>query len=262
MATITGLTAERMIQTENKTVISGFLFGTHLVLVQKDGSQIDVGVVKGATGAQGPQGIQGVHGTNGTNGTNGTPGLQIFADAAARAAAIPSPTHGIATYLVSTGAYEIYQDATIAGSGNAGWYPPWGTAWGNIDGAYRELTSPSIPITGPGNLSGLAFEMRVPQFRRVEFKVNGHLSLDGGGAGEARLHLMKDDTTELVFFTQYVPTANRGFFLEGTYEWISDGALHTWNIDISRSSGTAHAYVIAGANLKSIFSAKDIGPQR
>lgn len=261
MATINGLTKERMIETESQTVIDAELFGTHLILLQKGGGSIDVGVVKGATGATGPAGPTGPAGTNGTNGTNGTPGLQVFADAAARAAAIPSPTPGTATYLTSTGAYEIYQGTAIAGGGNAGWYPPWGSAWGDIEDGYKELTAPSIPITGPGNLSGLNFDIKVPVFRRVEFKVAGSISLDGDADNEARLWLNLDGSA-VDFYTAYVKTANRGYHIHGTYEWISDGATHTWNIQIGRATGTGHAYMIANSTLKTIFSAKDIGPQR
>lgn len=49
MATVTGLTAARMIAAENRTVVTGsFDSAGHLILTKYDGTQVDVGAVKGA----------------------------------------------------------------------------------------------------------------------------------------------------------------------------------------------------------------------
>jgi microcystin-dependent protein len=56
MGTITGLTAERMIEMENATVIDGDIVGDNLVLKTRDGTSIDAGSVRGPVG---PPGING-----------------------------------------------------------------------------------------------------------------------------------------------------------------------------------------------------------
>lgn len=61
MATVTGFTAERMQQIEDESVVDGSIVGTHLNLVQRDGTVIDAGVVVGPQGVAGPQGPAGAN---------------------------------------------------------------------------------------------------------------------------------------------------------------------------------------------------------
>lgn len=57
MATITGLTAERMLEIEASSVIAGIVIENgHLMLTKHDGSQIDAGSVVGPVGPVGPEG--------------------------------------------------------------------------------------------------------------------------------------------------------------------------------------------------------------
>jgi Concanavalin A-like lectin/glucanases superfamily len=56
MATITGLTADRMIAIENASVVDGDVVGDNLILTTKGGTQINAGSVRGPQGAQGPVG--------------------------------------------------------------------------------------------------------------------------------------------------------------------------------------------------------------
>jgi len=57
MATVTGFTAERMLEIENSTVVDGEVVGDNLMLIRRDGIQIDAGNVRGPTGATGPIGM-------------------------------------------------------------------------------------------------------------------------------------------------------------------------------------------------------------
>jgi len=57
MATITGLTAERMLEIEGQSVISGAIVNNHLILTKHDGTTIDAGVLP--PGPQGPVGPAG-----------------------------------------------------------------------------------------------------------------------------------------------------------------------------------------------------------
>jgi hypothetical protein len=54
MATVTSLTAERMLAIEAASVIDGDVIGDNLILTKKDGSQINAGDVRGPQGIPGP----------------------------------------------------------------------------------------------------------------------------------------------------------------------------------------------------------------
>lgn len=54
MATITGLTADRMLAIEAESIVDGEVVGDHLILTKHDGTQIDAGVVVGPPGLPGP----------------------------------------------------------------------------------------------------------------------------------------------------------------------------------------------------------------
>ena len=54
MATVTGLTAERMLAIEGASVVDGEVIGNNLILTKHDGSQIDAGPVIGPQGPAGP----------------------------------------------------------------------------------------------------------------------------------------------------------------------------------------------------------------
>jgi hypothetical protein len=56
MATITGLTAARMQEIIDGTIVDADVIGDHLILTKEDGSTIDTGVVKGDPGAPGAPG--------------------------------------------------------------------------------------------------------------------------------------------------------------------------------------------------------------
>ncbi|MET0786862.1 MAG: hypothetical protein ABWY25_09165, partial [Paenisporosarcina sp.] len=68
MATVTSFTAERMLAIENTTVVDGDVIGNDLVLLTREGTQINAGSVRG------PQGIQGLVGPQGPIGNTGPPG--------------------------------------------------------------------------------------------------------------------------------------------------------------------------------------------
>jgi microcystin-dependent protein len=57
MATITGLTADRMLEIEGQSVISGAIVNNHLILTKHDGSTVDAGALP--PGPQGPSGPAG-----------------------------------------------------------------------------------------------------------------------------------------------------------------------------------------------------------
>jgi microcystin-dependent protein len=60
MATITGLTAARMLEIEGESVVDGEVISGHLILTKFDGTQIDAGPVTGPAGPVGPAGPSGI----------------------------------------------------------------------------------------------------------------------------------------------------------------------------------------------------------
>lgn len=59
MATVTGLTAERMLEIEGQSVVSGEIVNGHLILTKFDGTTVDAGVIPpGPPGPMGPSGGQ------------------------------------------------------------------------------------------------------------------------------------------------------------------------------------------------------------
>lgn len=56
MATVTGLTAERMMEIEAASIVSGVVVGNNLILTKNDGTQINAGNVRGLQGIQGATG--------------------------------------------------------------------------------------------------------------------------------------------------------------------------------------------------------------
>lgn len=57
MATVTGLTAERMLEIEAASVVDGDVIAGNLILTKHDGNQINAGSVVGPAGPQGPAGV-------------------------------------------------------------------------------------------------------------------------------------------------------------------------------------------------------------
>lgn len=99
MATITGLTADRMQEIIDATIVDVDVISGNLILTKEDGSTINAGSVIGPTGATGATGATGVAGPTGPTGATGPTGPA--GSAPARVSALPgSPTDGLEIYFV------------------------------------------------------------------------------------------------------------------------------------------------------------------
>ena len=104
MATITGLTADRMLEIEGATVISGAIVNDHLILTKFDGTTVDAGVLPpGPTGPQGPAGVASIPGEikawpSGTLPNQGLYGKWVWADGA---------VYSSATYPIAAGHIHV-----------------------------------------------------------------------------------------------------------------------------------------------------------
>lgn len=68
MATVTGLTAARMLEIEDASVVDGDVVGDNLILTKHDGSTINAGNVRGPAGTGGAAGAAGAQGPPGLGG--------------------------------------------------------------------------------------------------------------------------------------------------------------------------------------------------
>jgi len=119
MATVTGLTAERMLEIEGATVISGEIVDDHLILTKFDGTTVDTGALPpGPTGPQGPSGVASIPGEikawpSDALPSQATYGKWVWADGA---------VYSTATYPVAAGHIHVNwrtaHGLTDPGSGN------------------------------------------------------------------------------------------------------------------------------------------------
>lgn len=121
MATITGLTADRMLEIEDASIVDGEIIGGNLILTKHDGSTINAGPVLGPEGPTGPQGPAGIGSIPGEvrmwSGTTlpalGTYGRWVWADGAVYATA----SHPLAAAHINT-AWRTAHGASDPGAGN------------------------------------------------------------------------------------------------------------------------------------------------
>jgi hypothetical protein len=151
-----------MKQIEDTTVVDGEVQGDNLMLLQRDGTAINAGNVRGPAG---PAGGALTPSTDAGNDISlGTDGKVLFdhdnkyiqhvpkfANAAARDAAIPTPSDGQVCELLDTAALLIYRT-----SAPAGWFPPWNTSWGMLKrmtttggSSAADITAGAVICTAP-----------------------------------------------------------------------------------------------------------------
>lgn len=121
MATITGLTAARMLEIEAASIVDGDVVGGNLILTKQDGTTVNAGPVTGPAGPAGPIGPAGINSIPGevklwpgaTLPALGTYGKWVWANGA---------VYSIATYPVAAGhiddAWDTFGGASSPGAGN------------------------------------------------------------------------------------------------------------------------------------------------
>src|SRR5262249_2242791 len=121
MATVTGLTADRMLEIENESIVAGAIDENgHLILTKFDGTTIDAGVAIGPAGPQGPQGIGGGYipgevrlWCGDSLPDSGSYGTWVWADGAV----YPVASHPLAAANIGT-EWRVFGGAVDPGAGN------------------------------------------------------------------------------------------------------------------------------------------------
>lgn len=175
MATVTGLTKERMLEIEAASVVSGTVNGMgNLVLTTHGGNNIDAGSVKGDQGDQGIQGDTGIPGGSAAKrdalfGVPATVEDQVIL-ANKTVSWFNSTTGGIEVYMAVTGSAGL----NVPGASSAGWYPISQYSKMAIGNRARIVTVPSF--TGIGGAWLLIDKLQVSlvagRWYRVMYKYN------------------------------------------------------------------------------------------
>ena len=187
------------------------------------GNGIDVLVQFRLTGTPGPAG----------------PPLPVFANAAARDAAIPLPTAGQTCIQTDIpGGFLVYRVIVPA----PGWYPPWNTAWGRR--ARKALTGSA----GHNNLwydvSAGGVGLTAPGGRRLSISVSsGWYIVSDQAVVTVRLVRVQPVGTETVLVSWPMRiNLDSGFLTFNTEDTPAVGAV-TYRVDASTSNATVDAAV-------------------
>lgn len=132
MATVTVFTAARMKQIEDETITDASLSGDHLVLMTRNGQDIDVGSVKGDKGDKGEE------------------GLQFWTSATAINSVIGASTGGVVPRLVSGRTVKIGDTILSENSSSLGVYGTITAVSSQTSVTVRTLGS----LRGPSGITG------------------------------------------------------------------------------------------------------------
>ncbi len=224
MATVTGYTAQRMKQIEDKAIVDGEVRGDNLWLIPFDQiNEIDAGSVRGPQGIQGPPGEvtqaqlnakTGVSAQAGNSlllGSDGKPyfnhtttyvgNVPIFADTAQRDAAIPTPVIG--QKCVVAGAEMIWSYTYVTDS-QLGWVSPGGVVLrSNTTADSGSVSTNPLPITG------LNIPFWLPASKRVKFTYTMNVCKPGTATGAIVRSSIRLDNVQVV--VTYMAHGPNGF---------------------------------------------------
>ncbi len=178
------------------------------------------------------------------------PSIPIYADAAARDAAIPSPVQGQACYVVSLQQFQIWTGVT--------WAPPYNTSWGEVARDTLSATSAAITtgvltVLNTNVLTGNAVNTR--PYNRL-YRVMLHMRWQSTVAGD-RMHVELTNNAGALIgpnsFTDdnnQVANVHKSLYL--TTNALVPPSATTNNIvqaRCSRTAGTGSLTVLGGSTL-------------
>lgn len=149
MAIVTGLTANRMLDIENASVVSGAVVGDNLHLSTRGGSVIDAGSVRGPQGNIGDDGPTGPQGPPGLLGGTTAQRDTYFGTPTTDPARVALANQKVTWYNTDFGWIESFYAVTglsgltalglITGTAS-GWYPMSEGPWAIINGTSQTIT--------------------------------------------------------------------------------------------------------------------------
>lgn len=265
MATITGLTKERMLEIEGASVVSGVVTAAHLILTKHDGSTVDAGYVIGpganilvVTRATRPTGVDLFEGLM----IYETDTRQIFTydeietawiyrggTMLMSASARPDePFPGLSIYDIDTHEYLIYAGPVVQ------WQRPWNMPWGVLD--VKRVSASQTAIGALTSLTGLSSTLTIPPGRRIKISAEGRFIKNT--SGYCSLYV-EADGADRVLYRRAIPN-NEQCTPQGWY--IDDNASGSTTYELkaegNESAGTVDA--IASVTNKFTMTIEDVGP--
>lgn len=275
MTSVTGMTAARMQQIEDESIINGLITAGHLILTRHDGTPIDAGPVIGPAGPVGPAGPTSIAiATSITRPVGGAlfAGLGLFEtdtkrfyiyDGAAwvyrggtwictSATRPANPFVGLTIFETDTGNVMTYQSAAT------GWTPPWNLAWGILGQTPNAV--PPAAFSAPTDLA-VAPALIFKANRLVEISVKWTGGYCGNTVDIFDFRIMEGAT--IIDQISQGPKAN-------TVAWIDGNSFaavitptpgpHTYKLNASRNSGTTTLTMSSTAGSPQRIVVKDLGP--
>lgn len=273
MATVTGYTAERMLEIENSTVVDGDVVGDDLVLLQRDGTPINAGSVRGPQGVAGPTGPTSIAvATSSTRPTGGSlfEGLGLHETDTKRfyiydgtawkyrggiwictsSTRPASPFAGLEIFETDTKKYYIYN----------------GTAWSlpvNIPGGLVATGGSVIDQTIANSSGEFGSNITVPWTAVAgrQYKVTFHARAITSSVAQDTIDIkIKESSTVLGMCSATLPTANGLAPCNIMVPILSPSAgAHSYQIVVSRPFGTGTGGFSANAAYPATLMIEDIG---
>jgi len=160
---------------------------------------------------------------------------------------------------------SYYQDVNTVAEGpvyrnHAGqWRFPWNMPWGEVFGAYAEITVPSATFTTLADIAGLSITFTHVANRRIMLTAHG--LCESSAAGDLIVINISDGTpTQLDQASTYIGIAAVTHHWNCAYRTAGTGSSQTFKVRGQRALGTGNGKVTAGASFKAYIQAVDIGP--
>lgn len=274
MATITGYTAERMKQIEDKAIIDGDVVGDNLILRQYNGVEINAGSVRGPQGVPGPTGPTSIVITTSTTRPTGADlfeGLWIYETDTDRVyswngtAWISRSEHIICTSTTRpAGAFaglSIYETDTHRHLIYNGFRfdQPWNMPWG--------LMGVVSKTADQGSIGDVETDLTNLQLPSITFVANRRikLTLTGRGAYGPSDYAMelriKESTVSLSSASLRMASALQAQEAYNVVAMITPTpGAHTYKATAQRTAGSGTGTVTAESNRPAYLIAEDLGP--
>ncbi|MET0786817.1 MAG: hypothetical protein ABWY25_08940 [Paenisporosarcina sp.] len=206
MATVTGYTAERMKEIEDTSVVNGNVVGNDLILVSRDGKQLNAGNVRGPQGIVGPTGPTSIVPCLSTArpvGGSLFTGLAIYETDTKRfyiyngsswvysgglwvctsTTRPANPFQGMEIYETDTKKFLIYNGVRFD--------PPWNQPWGLMGMIQR--TTDAGPVSGAEvSIAGMLVTLTVVANRRLKITFEGNCFAPSGSDNITFLRIAED----------------------------------------------------------------------
>ena len=272
MATVTGYTAERMKEIEDTTIVNGNVVGSDLILIARDGAQLNAGNVRGPQGIAGPMGVTSIQICTSTTRPAGAAvftGLAIYETDTKRfyiyngTTWVYSGGTWICTSTTRPGSpfqgMEIYETDTKKNLYWNGirWDPPWNQPWGHM-GMIQRLTDAG-PVAGAEvSVAGMGFNVTCVANRRLKITFEGNCYAPSGTDNITFLRIV-EDTTGLAVANAWNTAPGYATSLHCEAYRTPTAGVHYYYIRVG-SVGSGNIMIVGRGDSPMTLLVEDMGP--